>query len=1115
MSARDASAARALRAAAVLAAAAAGLLAGAAPASAAFGDGFGIAPINGPGLQGVPALPGESKAFWAGTCDRGSAPAIGQPIPGGIGSRPATIDVPNTPENQPLHFDTHPAPAVASHCIDWGAASGYPGTTLHTHPWTQAPAWRLGAVTGAGAHPDATATFEYAKEPNEGRVDGSVDNIVAELPAGFVGDPTATPKCSAGQFARKPLACPPSTQIGVVQLVIASATSGNLGGAEEELLPVYNLEPRRGNAAEFGFGYASAENATTVRAVADARTNGDFGVRVLAAQIPAALPLVGQSITLWGVPWAAHNDLWRAPAGTSLIPQWGLDGSPDPEQGLTGVTARTPTPWQPQWGPIRPFVSNPTECDGAQPTVELLTDSYQHQGAFTAEGVPDRADPDWKSATSASPPVTGCAQVGFDPMLSIAGTATAADAPTGLAVTLSTPQNRTPRDGAGDPLPTPAPGASESEIGAYRAAAGAYWASDAGRATSHLDRVVVRLPEGVTVNPAGAAGLEGCSDAGIGVADATAAPVRFNDGDPFDKDGGADGAECPDGARIGSVEVDTPLLDEPLTGEVVLGTPRSTDPQSGEMFRMFVVARSAERGLVAKIYGSAVADPATGRLTATFERNPRVPFEQMRLRLKGGERGLLALPQRCGAHDWLAQLSPWSIAHDPAGIPAQRSAPLPVSERCAFGFAPTLRAGVSPRRGGGSGALGVQLGRPEGERWLQSVSVELPAGLLAAVGDVPLCGDAQARANACPEASRIGSVDAGAGSGAPFFLERKGAAYLTEGYKGAPYGLLTSVPVEAGPFRGPLALTPIAVRQALHVDPSTAEVTAVSDHLPLVWHGIPLRVRQVTVNVDRAGFVRNPTSCARKRFAATLGAPEGDAATATAPFQATGCAALRFKPKLRLRLTGRRQTSTGGHPGVRARVTQSGGEAGIRRTVVRLPRTLALDPGNAQALCEYADGTRADLENHCPKTSIVGRAAAVSPLLARPLRGDVYFVKNVRTDTRTGNRIRTLPMIVVALRGEIALNLRGQSSVRGGTQLVNTFAGVPDAPVRSFRLSIAGGRHGILAVTRSRRGKLTICGRQIATTRLDGHNGKRIAPDVRIKTPCRQHKRPQRGKRRR
>jgi hypothetical protein len=204
-----------------------------------------------------------------------------------------------------------------------------------------------------------------------------------------------------------------------------------------------------------------------------------------------------------------------------------------------------------------------------------------------------------------------------------------------------------------------------------------------------------------------------------------------------------------------------------------------------------------------------------------------------------------------------------------------------------------------------------------------------------------------------------------------------------------------------------------------------------------------------------------------------------------------------------MRLTGRRQTTTGRHPGIRAKVTQRPGEAGIKRAVVALSKSLALDVNNAQALCEFEDGTKPDLENHCPKGSIVGRARAVSPLLNEPLRGNVYFVKNVRIDPDTGNEIRTLPMIIAALRGEIAINLRGNSNTTRAGKLVNKFRVVPDAPVSRFNLNIRGGRNGILAVTRTRRSTIDICRKkQIAIARMSGHNGKRHDRRIRMATPC-------------
>jgi hypothetical protein len=350
-------------------------------------------------------------------------------------------------------------------------------------------------------------------------------------------------------------------------------------------------------------------------------------------------------------------------------------------------------------------------------------------------------------------------------------------------------------------------------------------------------------------------------------------------------------------------------------------------------------------------------------------------------------------------------------------------------------------------------------------------------------------------------------------------LEKKGAAYLTEGYKGCAYGLVVVVPVEAGPFRGDLALRDIVVRQRVCVDPTDAHVTAISDSLPTVWHGIPLRVRSVTVTVDRDRFMLNPSDCSQKQIAATLHSPQGTSRDVSTAFRVTGCGALPFKPRLGLRLTGRKQLTTGKHPGVKAVVTQRGvSEAGIERAEVRLPKSLALDPDNAQALCEFDDGTEPDLERRCPKGSIVGRARAVSPLLRRPLVGNVYFVKNVRRSS-SGNLIRTLPMLIVALRGEIAVNLKGESDVKRG-KLVNTFAAVPDAPISRFNLNVKGGKSGILAVTRTRKGKINLCraGKQIAETDMDGQNGKRRDFDVRMKTPCKaksgKKKRKAAGKRR-
>jgi hypothetical protein len=1073
------------------------------PAGAVFGDEFGVEPINRDGYQVAPAFPdddpgpdpsgdADDHAFWAGTCERFSAPGFGQPIPGGFGSRSPTVDVPpiEIPDYGD-HLKDVPAPAVAAHCIDWGKEAEYPCSTgmspcPTTELWEAAPAWRLASVTQAGAHPDATAVFHFARNSGEleryqGYVDGAVDDIVAELPAGFLGDPRALPKCTAEQFAVHHLECPPQTQVGVLTIRIESppAVPGNLEGTDSTLLPVYNLEPRKGKLAEFGVAYLSTERATTARIAAKARTNGDFGVTTFVSQIPAVLPAISQQITLWGVPWAAANDEWRAPAGTERIPHQGYD----PGDGVS---------YAPSWGRIKPFISNPTECSGSPLNTKLLLDSYENQAALTPEGYPNALDPTWSTAGAAADAVTRCTVLPFGPGLSLTPDSTVADSATGLAADLSLPQNDDP----------PAPVEDDPDDAA---GAPAHWRSDAGLATSQLKGTVVTLPEGMSVNPSGATGLEACSDAQIGITQ-DGDPPLFNNDDPFDEKG----LDCPNGSKIGTVEVDTPLLEEPLDGDVVLGMPRKVDhdgnpatppkldPESGQMFRLFIVARSVERGLVAKIAGSSTADRETGQLVTTFPNNPRVSFENLHVQVKGGPKGLLAMPQRCKSSPWATVFTPWTAAHG-TGVPDVLDADaFLTNQRCAFGFAPKVKAGVSNRQAGGTGTFTFNFSRQDGEQWLRGASVELPKGLLAAIRDVPLCSNAQANANACPAASRIGFVDGTAGSGDPFVLQKKGAVYFTEGYKGAPYGLAVSVPVEAGPFTGAFALDPIVVRQALRVDPADASVTAVSDPIPLIHFGVPLRAREITVKVDRPGFIRNPTGCAPKAIRGVFTSAEGAVAAASAPFHPTGCAALGFKPKLSMRLTGRKQTKTGGHPGIRAQLTMPGGQANVKSTTVRLPKAFALDTRNA-GVCDYEESLKDDPK--CPASTIIGRARAVSPLLKGPLAGNVYFAENKRINS-FGRQVSTLPSLVVALRGEVAINIRANTDAVPGKALITTFPAVPDAPVSRFNLNIAA--DGPLQVTRTLRGRtINICkGRQVAEADFDAHNGKVRDLSVRMKTPC-------------
>ena len=774
--------------------------------------------------------------------------------------------------------------------------------------------------------------------------------------------------------------------------------------------------------------------------------------RLVAALAAPSLPSANVAVDVrtesdFGVSALTTDINSNLPLSSFDLELWGVPGA-HTRGGYSSEFPELPPDPPGQW---KAFLTNPTVCDA--PKLTTLGMTFYDAPDTLVEAISDDPTP------------TNCQDVPFVPSFDLQPTSRRADDATGLAVDVGLPQTTDP-----------------TVLG-----------------TSHLRRAEVTLPAGTTFNPAAGDGLAGCTDA----------QLKLHTRLP---------AECPDASQVGTVEFDVPLLDDPLKGSVYLGTPLSTDPQSGQMFRIFQVARGY--GLNVKIAGYAKADPVTGRITAVFgdedadgqidpdEGLPQVPFSNVHMEFKGGPRGVLATPSDCGVKATEATFTPWAVP-DPVGAPRSRDvsvqssfvvsrdgagAPCPP----AWAFSPALSAGMLPATGGGHGQFSFTLTREDRTQEIGGLTAELPGGLLASVRGVPLCTNAQASANACPAGSQLGTVSAGSGAGAPLFLP--GKVFLTEGYKGAPYGLSVAVPAKAGPFD----LGVVVVRQAVQVDPVTAQVKAVSDPLPTIWHGIPLRLRSIGVDIDRSGFMRNPTDCSPKRIQVAVTSTTGTQANVAAPFQARACRNLRFGPRLAMRLTGKRQTRTGRHPGVNALVTQKGlAEAGIERAQVRLPKSLALDPDNAQALCEFADGTKPDLESHCPKGSIVGRARAVSPLLNRPLTGNVYFVKNVRRSA-SGNLIRTLPMIVVALRGEIAVNLRGESSTTKGGKLVNTFASVPDAPISRFNLNIKGGSNGILTVTRRQNGAgINLCkSKHVTEADFDGHNGKRFDRDIRVKTAC-------------
>ena len=464
--------------------------------------------------------------------------------------------------------------------------------------------------------------------------------------------------------------------------------------------------------------------------------------------------------------------------------------------------ANDPFGWQPADHP------GATPCPVTTPRVPLLRNPTSCDGPLeNTVQVASWAHQDrWATARTLSDAVTGCGDVPFRPSITVAPTSTSSDAPTGLDVNVGVEQNRD------------ADGLSAADV----------------------KRTVVTLPEGYTISPSAADGLKACDDAHVGV--------------------GAEGpADCPDASKVGTATIVSPIIDTPLTGPIYLGP--SDAPGH---YKVYVVVEG--QGVRLKLPGDISADPATGRLTTTFDNTPQQPFTTFQLHFDGGNRAVLAAPATCGTSDATATVTPWS---SPEGRDVSLTTPVTLGGGdCANGlpFAPKLVAGVSNATAGSSNTtFTLAVIRDDNTKTLGAISnVVLPPGLTAKVGSVPRCDSVRAAAGTCGAASKVGTVDVTAGPGAnPLHLS--GTAYLTEGYKGAPYGLSLVVPALAGPYD----LGTVVIRSAISVGPD-ARISVQTDPLPQILAGIPLRLRSVALRLDRAGFMVNPTSCADAAVTATL-----------------------------------------------------------------------------------------------------------------------------------------------------------------------------------------------------------------------------------------------------
>lgn len=673
------------------------------------------------------------------------------------------------------------------------------------------------------------------------------------------------------------------------------------------------------------------------------------------------------------------------------------------------------------WG----IPANHQAGSSAPPKPFLTTPSTCGPLQFTLRARSYEEGAEWLSESAETGPLTGCKSLPFSPQLRLRFSNPVADSPSGLGMTLSMPQDE------------------EAEL-----------------ASAQLRDVSVEMPPGLTVSPGGAAGLVLCTDAQLGLDN-------------------EDDASCPAASRVGTIELVSAVLPEPVVGAVYLG-----EPEGGKRFRFFVVAPGP--GVVLKFVSSLQPDSAGDGLTTTLHDLPPVAISQISLSFNGGPSALLATPLACGPAVGSARFVPYGGGAAVQSTAAPQIASVLPGLACPgpLPFAPRLLVSASNYKAGRASSFSTTLSRRPGEALPARFSFTMPTGLSAALGAVEACPEDLAVTGDCPAASRVGSVRSAAGSGSSAAV-LNGSVYLAGPYRRAPFSLVMAFRGAIGPFD----LGNIAFRAAARVDGRSGRVTVTTDRLPGAVNGVSIRFLSIAIALDRPGLVRNPTSCRPHSFDAVLESQEGATASFSSPYPIRGCRRLGFAPRWRATLLDRRRLRKHDSVGLRISARFRRRDTALRSLVLSLPSALKLNVGGLEEICSRPDARR----GLCPPGSKVGTSRARTPLLDEPLVGSVHVVA-------PGGKGE--PDLWVALAGGgIDFTMRGTTSNNHG-RLLTKLSGLPDMPLSSFSLRLGGPKADLVSYEASpcKRGRP----RRLDTDLwLRGQSGARRAVALRIPTGAR------------
>ncbi|MGO9319217.1 MAG: hypothetical protein ACLQBY_00165 [Solirubrobacteraceae bacterium] len=884
------------------------------------------------------------------------------------------------------------------------------------------------ASAQAGAHGDFSTTISLNTDAL-GNPEGQLKDVTVTLPEGLIGNPLAIERCSIQALDR--FACPRTSQVGELGLSIIACkgVASHLSEAVEAGATTITVP----NAKAFCFEEMLNGNLITIGEGAEAETARIFNVPD-ANTIELWVPLERAHAAGASVRHSASPDTGGIPlfnvqpspghvatfAASVLLANVFVEVGVQPDgklvatiKGISTLVALQSTTLT-LWGVPAASSHDAQRCNelgfecgpliGAEP-VPFVTNPSTCAGPLPTQLSVDSWQGQTATSVASLPPMSGCGELTTAPTMAVTPSTTRRDSPAGYEVELTVPQ--------------------VEDVAAL--------------GTPPIEGISLTLPPGTSLSPGLANGLSACSDAEF------------------------EGEGCPDASKVGTAEIVSPLLDEPLRGALFIGAPTAS-----ERYRLFL--RVSAGATVIDLHGEARVDEATGRVTTTFERTPALPFSKLKLSFFGGPGAALANPRSCGPATTTAAIDSYS------GQVADLSSTFVIDEDSAGGacpssspFAPVISAGTTDAVASRSTPFVLAISRNDGEQNLSSFSAQLPLGLIGMVGSVPRCEEPAAATGACPQSSRIGTATVAAGAG-PLPYDVSGPVYLTGPYSGAPFGLDIVIGAIAGPFDLGTAL----VRSRISVDPTSLALTIASEPFPQTMGGIPLRLRSIDVSLDRAGFLLNPSDCAPQTIGATIASAQGATIERTVPFQVAGCTSLPFTPRLTASTqAGASEQGNGAGLDIDVVNPSSDGSA-LSAVTVQIPSQLRPRLTTIQHAC--LAGSNQASTAACPAESIIGQATVRSPVTAMALSGPIYLLAH-------GGR--SLPTLFTRLRGEgLEVDLEGQLKISPKDVISASFAELPDVPISSFDLALPRGPHSMLgAIT-------NLCDKRLALSyRFAGHSG--------------------------